>query len=565
MGTARFWRQASWGGVWIAIVCTTLFFVAQRIAHSYWVQAQAFDLNLLEALPEASRIEDRDGTVYGEAFLEDRERVSLSDVPLSVQGAILSAEDRRFFQHPAFDILGIARAVLANVRRNQYSQGASTLTQQLVRLRFGLRGRTLNRKLLEIFLATRVEKAFSKNRIFELYLNTVYFGDGYYGVAAAARGFFGKTPAELTPNEAALLAVLIRSPIRLAPRSNPGRASRLRDAVLRQMTRDGYIHSYQDWVSRPVIVLPRSNLERDVHSYSASLARHEAVTLLGEHAVVGGGYTIRTTVDSRLDTVLQTTLSKLCDSIEIQHPSRDDDPLQCAGILIDSRSNDILAVCGGRDFERSPFNRALFGRIAIGSGFTPFLITAAIEVGFFPGIAVADSPLDNRRIEIGGTGGILGEWATETADNSYQGNMAAYKAILLGKMSACARFGYRIGIAPIITTAASLGFHGSLPAAPAVFLGEEPVSLFDTACAYGAIATGIKNLRGPALLTEIDDNAGHIIYQHPRTRTEFCDLKAAWCTNHLLQANTVRLSSSVQGLDDLRRIAPDCGVKTGIA
>ncbi len=206
--------------------------------HRYDRKAAEFDLAKLDSVESASVIYDRYGQVFGKIFIQNREQVSLDQISPYLVDAVIAAEDNRFYEHSGVDFFGMFRALLKNTQAGRIRQGASTVTQQLARNVFDLRDRTYDRKILEVFLAMRIERSLSKNKIMELYLNRVYFGGGLYGAEAAARGYFGKPAKELTVGEAAMLAALLKSPNNLSPWHNLEAATQERDFVLGRMVEE---------------------------------------------------------------------------------------------------------------------------------------------------------------------------------------------------------------------------------------------------------------------------------------------------------------------------------------
>src|SRR5213078_599858 len=195
-------------------------------------QARGFDLSKLEQMESASLILDRNGKIFGQIYVENRETVPYDQLPRDLINAVVAVEDAKFYQHRGYDVLGIVRAALKNVTAGHVRQGGSTITQQLARNSFALKEKTFRRKLLEIFLAKRIEDKFSKQKILELYLNRIYFGGGMYGAEAAARGYFGKSARDMTLAECATLAGLIKSPNRLSPWSERANSRETRDFAL---------------------------------------------------------------------------------------------------------------------------------------------------------------------------------------------------------------------------------------------------------------------------------------------------------------------------------------------
>ena len=207
----------------------------------YERRAAEFDLKQLERMEAASIIYDRDGKELGKIFIQNRNPVSLDKISPLMVNAVVAAEDNKFFEHHGVDYAGVVRAAITNYRRGKISQGASTVTQQLARNSFELRERTYKRKLVEMFLALRIERNFPKAKIMELYLNRVYFGSGFYGVEAAARGFFGRSAKDLNSGQCAMLAGLLRSPQLLSPWNNKEGATLARNFVLKRMKEQGLI------------------------------------------------------------------------------------------------------------------------------------------------------------------------------------------------------------------------------------------------------------------------------------------------------------------------------------
>src|SRR3954463_4931472 len=206
------------------------------------VEAGTFDLSKLEQMESASVILDRNDKIFGQIYVENRETVPYDQLPRDLVNAVVSVEDNKFYQHGGYDFGGIVRAALKNLTAGHVRQGASTITQQLARNSFSLKERTFRRKLLEIFLARRIEDTIGKQKIMELYLNRIYFGGGLYGCEAASRGYFAKPAREMTLVECATLAGLIKSPNRLSPWADNNAGSKdARNFALIRMRDLGFI------------------------------------------------------------------------------------------------------------------------------------------------------------------------------------------------------------------------------------------------------------------------------------------------------------------------------------
>src|SRR5436190_7612153 len=198
-------------------------------------QAATFDLSKLEQMESASVILDRNEKIFGQIYVENRETIPYEQLPRDLVNAVVAVEDAKFYQHHGYALSGMLRATLKNLVAGHVRQGASTITQQLARNSFALKGKTFRRKLLEIFVARRIEDNFNKQKIMELYLNRIYFGGGLYGAEAAARGYFGKPAREMTLEECATLAGLIKSPNRLSPWSDKAGSRDARNYALTRM------------------------------------------------------------------------------------------------------------------------------------------------------------------------------------------------------------------------------------------------------------------------------------------------------------------------------------------
>src|SRR5205823_3065039 len=209
-------------------------------------EAATYDLSKLEQMESASVILDREGKIFGQIYVENRETIPYDQLPQNLISAVIAVEDAKFYRHHGYDLFGILRATLKNLVSVRVRQGASTITQQLARNGFALKERTFRRKLLEIFLAQRIEDQLGKQKIMELYLNRIYFGGGLYGAEAAARGYFGKHAREMSLAECATLAGLIKSPNRLSPWADRAASREARSYALGRMRDLGLIDN-QTW------------------------------------------------------------------------------------------------------------------------------------------------------------------------------------------------------------------------------------------------------------------------------------------------------------------------------
>lgn len=499
-------------------------------------QANTFDLNQLEQMESASVILDRNGKIFGQIYVENRETVPYEKLPPDLINAVVAVEDAKFYEHHGYDLLGIIRAALKNLTAGHVRQGGSTITQQLARNSFSLKERTYRRKLLEIFLAKRIEDHFSKQKIMELYLNRIYFGGGLYGAEAAARGYFGKSAREMTLAECATLAGLIKSPNRLSPWNDRENSRETRDYALDRMRDLGLISREQCAAARAQQIVVGSRQNAQGQTYAVDYIRQQVIAAVGWDRAINEGYRIHTTIDVDLQRVAEDSLKSHLEQVE-QHPdynhqtyaeyaasfkkakangTMSEQPapeyLQGAVIGLDNATGDILALVGGRDFEHNQFDRALQARRPAGTAMLPFVYAAAFEKGMYPGSVVEDSPLDNRAVMIGGTTGILGEWGPESAENRYEGQMTARQALAKSKNGATVRVGMDASIESVLQLCSAAGIRSPLRPYPATFLGSSEVTLAELALGYTIFPNGGWRSSTPHILERIEEKDGTLVW-----------------------------------------------------
>src|SRR5437867_4867020 len=485
-------------------------------------------------MESASVILDRNGKIFGQIYVENRETVPYEQLSPDLINAVVAVEDAKFYQHHGYDLLGIIRAALKNVTAGHVRQGASTITQQLARNSFSLKERTFRRKLLEIFLAQRIEEQFGKQKIMELYLNRIYFGGGLYGAEAAARGYFGKSARDMSLAECATLAGLIKSPNGLSPWSDRANSREVRDYALDRMRDLGVIGRERCAAARAEQIVIGSRQNAQGQTYAVDYIRQQVIAAVGWDRAMNEGFRIHTTVDVDLQKAAEDSLRAHLESVE-QRPdynhqtysayaasfrkakasgTMSDQPapeyLQGAVIGLDNATGDILVLVGGRDFEHNQYNRALQSRRPAGTAMLPLVYAAAFEKGMYPGSLVEDSPLDNRAVMIGGTTGILGEWGPESAENRYEGAITARQALAKSKGGATVRIGMNTGIDDVVQLCRAAGIRSTLRPYPATLLGSSEVTLAELALAYTIFPNGGSRPIAPHILERIEEKDGTV-------------------------------------------------------
>ena len=515
------------------------------IAASLRQQAATLDLSHLEQMESASVILDRNDKIFGQIYVENRETVPYDRLPRNLVNAIIATEDNKFYLHHGYDLLGIIRAAIKNAVAGHVRQGASTVTQQLARNSFELKGKTFRRKLLEMFVARRIEDNFSKQKIMELYLNRIYFGGGLYGAEAAARGYFDKPASEMTLAECATLAGLIKSPNKLSPWSDREGSREARNFVLNRMEELGFISEAQSQEAQGQEMVVGNRQNARGQNYAIDNIRQQVIAAVGWDRAMSDGFRIHTTIDAELQNAAEKSLRARLDAAE-QAPGyhhqtyaqyvallkerRATAPnekatappapeyLQGAVIALDNKTGGILALVGGRDFEHNEYNRALQAQRPPGTAMLPFVYAAAFEKGLYPGSLVEDSALDNRTVMIGGTTGILGEWGPEDTNNRYEGSITAREALAKSKNGSAVRIGTSAGLETVTALAHQAGVESKLRPYPATFLGSSEVSLAELALAYTIFPNEGWRPPPPHILDRIEDKSGHIVWEAEQGR-----------------------------------------------
>jgi penicillin-binding protein 1A len=566
------------------------FLVYGYLSYKFANQVEGYDLSKIETMESASVIYDRSGIEMGKIFIQNRLPIHFSEIPKNMVYAIVAEEDNRFFEHHGVDYLGVIRAAISNYRQGRIKQGASTVTQQLARNCFDLHERSIHRKILEMFLAHRIEHHFSKEKIMELYLNRIYFGSGFYGVEAAAMGYFGKHASALTVSESALLAGLLKSPNALSPWNNAKNAQTVRDFVLNRMYELGFISKsvLQDALALPLGVQKRSNPFKV--SYAIDLVRQQGIAALGYQRAMHGGGRIDTTFDIHLQGAAETALRKELDKIDLtqgynhetyaayhERNSKLEEMvakggfinfpvpsyLQGAVLTIDNHTGGILALVGGRDFMHSEYNRALQGRRPPGTLFTPLLAAAAYSKGIFPGEVVDDSCMDNHYVMIGGETGILGEWGVESAENSYEGPMPSHEAVARGKNAAVVRLGFLTGIDFLKKFCREAGIQTPLREVSNAYLGSSEMELDSLTLAFSIFPGAGSRPEKLYTISKITDSDGSVIFENPLRRVEVISREAAFQTHAILDDALHQVDASEIKKENLSSFAS--GGKSGTA
>lgn len=471
--------------------------------------------------PQATIVYDRAGQPAFSFFAEQRIDVPLERVSASMTDAILAIEDRRFYSHHGLDPVRMVASAWRNLRAGRIVQGGSTITQQLARASQLSPERTYGRKLREVMLASHLEERYTKAQILEEYLNTVYFGEGHYGVEAAARGYFGKSASALETQEAALLAALVRSPSTDAPSAAPARALKRRNLVLRLMREQGRISETQLRAAAEAPLPGRSRQPPPSGGYFEEEVRRQLVSRFGSDRVLRGGLRVYTTYDPGLQREAEKAVTtRIAQIVKIRPAARD---LQGSFVAMDPVTGDVLALVGGRSFEASSFNRATQARRQAGSAFKPIIYAAALERGYAPGTVLRD--LDTPIVS------ASGEWLP--SGEHERAEYTLRRALKVSSNRAAAQLMQQVGLSTTVYYAQRLGIESRLPMVPSLALGTGEVTLLELTAAYSAFANR-GMVATPRLITRVEDSHGSSIYDAPERHVQAISSTTAFLMSSML-------------------------------
>jgi penicillin-binding protein 1A len=366
----RLHRVVRWAA-WLAAAGTLIGF---SLVVVYALLASRFDMEQAARPPTGTRVLDRNGEEFAMPGARARPLLRREDVPPFLVDALRAREDARFYEHRGVDLRGLTRAFWRNLRDRRFTQGASTLSMQLARNVFGLKQKSIDRKLLEIAVTLRLESRFTKDEILTHYLNTIYFGAGAVGLEQAAQTYFGKSARDLSNGECALVVGIIRGPHVFSPFRNLPAALEQREQTLDRLVAMGLIDRLERdrLAAEPVRLVPESRRATQ-SSHALQAVRRELDWLLEQLGAAPTGLTVHTTLDAgwqnRLERELALVMARLESDPAWPHPTHAAHPaateaayLQCAAVTTEIRTGDILALIGGRDFGHSSFDRSRSSR-----------------------------------------------------------------------------------------------------------------------------------------------------------------------------------------------------------
>jgi penicillin-binding protein 1A len=412
---------------------------------------------------------------------ENRVLVDYADIAPVMKQAIVAIEDRRFFEHRGVDLRAIGRAVWADIAEKEVVQGGSTITQQFIKNTYVRNQRSIARKLREAALAWQLEQQWSKKRILTAYLNTIYFGNGAYGVDQAALTYFGHHAKRLTLAESALLAGLPADPSRYDPVTNPKAARARRRTVLQTMLDLGSI-SFAQFKAAASKPLPRKVQLQDTRGpggYFANYVTQQLVDKYRTRGVYGGGLEVKTTLDLGLQKIGHRAIARWL---------KDEDGPAAALVAVDPRDGAIKAMIGGSNFRESQFNLAVQGERQAGSAFKPFVLATALDDGISTQTTFVSKP----------TTISLGDklWSVSNYEDAYLGSTDLETATIQSDNSVYAQLTAMVGPRNVRRMAHRLGIKSELSGYFAIGLGAEAVNPLEMARAFSTFANGGRRIDG---------------------------------------------------------------------
>src|SRR5881296_463945 len=479
---------------------------------------------------QGTKVYDDNDELLTELHVERRIFVPLAHIPQTLRDAVIATEDRRFYSHWGIDPIGIARAIVQNYRRGRVVEGGSTITQQLTKVLFLTPDKSLDRKMKEAVLAIELERRYSKDRILEMYLNQVYFGNGAYGVEAASRTYFGKSVTELNVKEAALLAGLPRAPSTYSPFEHGEAAKRRREVVLRRMVEYGALKDADaKKLARADLGLIPPERRRTTGQYFLEYVQQTLEAKYGADMVFKGGLNIYTTLNPTMqltaEQALRDGLKALEDRTAKGKPSEHPEG---ALVTVEPQTGHVKALVGGYDFFRSEFNRAVLARRQPGSAFKPFVYIAALENGFTAASRFDDSPVT---YPIGRNGSA---WKPENYDRKFRGSTTLQQAVEESVNVVTIKLQERIGVNRTIQVARRLGITSPLNTDLTMALGSSDLTLLELTSAYSALANQ-GTWVPPTTIRYVTDVNGKLLEEHVPEGREALPPAEAYVVTHMLR------------------------------
>ena len=452
--------------------------------------------------------------------------VDLKDINYNLKNAVISIEDKNFYDHHGFDYLRIAKAMYTNIKNRKITQGASTISQQYVKNIYLDFDSTWERKIEEAFLTLELEVHYSKEEILEGYLNTINYGQGNFGVANASRYYFNKEPIDLTLEESLILAGIPNSPAYYNPVSNYELSIKRAKIVGQSMVNNGYITQevYNDLFQNEIPIYGKSseeNLDMLMYYQDAVIQELKSIKTIPDALIQSGGIKIYTYLDLEAQQALEKNILNYLKDSE----------LQSASIIVDPNTGGVIALSGGVNYAKSQFNRAINAKRQVGSAMKPFLYYGALEEGM-----TSSSTFNSQYTSFTLSNGTI------YSPKNY-GSVYANKPITMASAIAVSDNVYAVktnmflGAEKLVETASRVGIQAKLQAVPSLALGTGEMSVLDLARGYTTLATGGVR-QEISLIRRVEDSSGNLLYEKDEDKEIVLNENYTYILNEMLSNTT---------------------------
>jgi penicillin-binding protein 1A len=488
-----------------------------------------------------SEVYDRNGKMIYLFAFERRKLVSIRELPPYLVDALIATEDKNFYHHFGIDILGNIRAIFTDIVRMDFSQGASTITQQMARNMFLTLDKKVSRKVKEIILALRIERTFSKDEILEIYFNKIFFGGQIYGIETASLYYFGKHAIDLTLPEAALLVGMIQRPNYYDFKKHPDRAIERRNLVLSNMLKqDKITQAEYDAAIKATISPEQTSLKHYATDYFIENIRQYLEKKYGTDALFEGSLRIYTTMDYALanyaDSVLNAQLTRIENNSHYPDRLKSHDPfatdiatnyLQGGLVIMDNKTGYVRAMIGGRNFSHSKFNRMTLAKRQPGSAIKPIYYTVAVEKGYTPATVLNDMPIVFKGYE-------GGDWRPQNYSKQYYG-LARMRTAITNSFNVWAvRTVFDIGLTSVSDAFQRFGFNYDATDY-SVALGSYEVTPIQLISAYTAFPNGGYRVK-PIFIQRVENMDGDVLERAKVLQYKVCEPEVAYIMTSMLQS-----------------------------
>ena len=475
---------------------------------------------------------DDEGNEWARFQIDRRQFVQLDVMSKHIVNAFISAEDHAFFKHQGISFRGILRSIIVNIWRGRRAQGASTITQQLIRLLFFDAKKTFARKVKEQIISILVERQFTKEYILETYLNHVYFGYGIYGVEAASQRFWGKSACDVSIDEAAILASIVRSPQHYSPLHAPESVGKRRDVILRSMFRLECINQeeYDSALNAQVVI--KQDDDAVFAPHLKETIRIEVEKIIGKKSLYTGGFVIQTTINRNMQKAAQESFT---DHVSLLRKTMFD-TIDGGMVCIESKTGEVKSFVGGYDFKTSKFNRVLQAKRQMGSTFKPLVYAVALEQGLSLLDVEVDEPYEYFQ---NGT-----FWAPRNHTRTFVGPMTLARALSFSNNVVTIKTALKSGLQNIVEMSRRSGISAALQPYPSLALGCVNANLLESVAAFNLFANHGKYVE-PHYLRWVKNKSGEKIYKAKVEKKQVLSWKIASQIGQVLTFSIRRLQAAI--------------------